>query len=88
MPSCDSTTCAHIDGEGKQVIIQSTDSVNLFGLMALEAPKFINLLTIRSSMSKTVKSIPFLSRLPASLPPTLPSPINPIFMESPKIFLL
>ena len=73
-------------GEGKQVIMQSTDSVNFFGFEAIEAPIAVNSLTIFSLISKTVKSVLFLSKLPASLPPTLPRPINPTFIKSSNIF--
>ena len=40
----------------------------------------INELNVCSFKSRTVRSNPFLRRFPASLPPTLPRPMNPIFI--------
>ena len=83
-----SITSAQILGDGRHVIIKSTFSANSFGDFAVFDPFEIKSFTKLASKSITVKLNLFLSRLPASLPPTLPKPIKPIFIFSPFNFLL
>ena len=80
IPSFPSITSAQTLGEGRHVIIKSTFSANSFGVFEILAPFFLKDSTRLPSRSLTVTSKPFLSKLPASLPPTLPNPINPIFI--------
>ena len=42
---------------------------------------------LRNNFDVTVRSKLFLNKLSASLPPTLPKPINPIFILLPHFFL-
>ena len=55
-------------------------SGNSFAELATLAPKFLKFSVKFSSKSLTVKSNLFLNKLPASLPPTFPKPIKPIFI--------
>ena len=59
---------------------RSTCSAIARGEGALRAPRARNAPTSSSFRSRTVSRAPCRSRLPASLPPTLPRPINPIRM--------
>jgi len=67
--------CAAADaaGEGRQVITMSTPATSSPGLFAQAAPASTKGRAIASSRSRTVRSTPFRSSAPASLPPTLPS---------------
>ena len=53
---------------------------SFFGVSVIEAPFFSNFFISLLSKSKTVSLKLFLSKLPANFPPTLPNPINPIFI--------
>ena len=86
-PSFASITSEQTSGDGKQVIIRSTSSVNSFVVFATLAPLSIKLFEIFSSKSLTVKSNLLLNKLPASFPPTLPSPIKPIFITTSLIIM-
>ena len=80
MPFFDSITSEQALGEGRQVITISQSSAISFGELIVDAPRATNSFTKESFKSLTVRSKPFLKRLPASLPPALPRPINPTFM--------
>ena len=80
IPSSASITAALASGLGKQVIIMSVVSAICLGDSPNFAPFSKKGLAISLFRSRTVKSKPLRKRLPANLPPTLPSPINPIFM--------
>ena len=81
-PSSDSITSAHISGEGRQVIIKSVCSASSLALLETFAPLFLKSFVRFFSTSRTVKSNLFLNKLFANLPPTFPSPINPIFITT------
>ena len=76
-PSGASMTSAEIAGEGRQVMMRSTPSASARGVAALRAPRAVNAATRCASRSRTVRSTPWCSRLPASCPPTFPSPMKP-----------
>ena len=65
-----------------QVMIRSTASAIALGDSAHSAPFSRKGAASSRSRSRTVKENPLRCRLPASLPPTLPRPMNPIFILS------
>ena len=79
-PSCASMTWAQALGDGRQVITRSHVSIISFGLSAHVAPFAIKGSARDLSRSRTVVSNPFRTNDPASLAPTLPSPMKPTFM--------
>ena len=86
IPSSLSITSADTSGEGREVMIKSDFSANSLGDFATLAPKSFKEFVKVSSKSLTVRSKLFLNKLPASFPPTLPKPINPIFILFPLLF--
>ena len=79
-PSSASSTAADAAGVGRQVMTASQDSIIRAGLSPQCAPASRNGWAASRSRSRTVRSSPLRSREPASLRPTLPSPMKPIFM--------
>jgi hypothetical protein len=73
-------TSAETAGEGKQVMTTSHCRAISAPDGAQLAPASSNACAAPCSTSRTVKSKPLRNRLPASLAPTLPKPINPIFI--------
>ena len=80
IPFSPSITSAQIFGDGKQVITTSASFTRSPVDLAIFTPLDLNWSVIALFKSYTVKSNLFLCKLPASLPPTFPSPINPIFI--------
>ena len=76
-PSSASSTTADAAGDGKHVITTSTDSAIAFGDSAHFAPPSSNGCVASGDGSRTVRSMPLRNSDPASLPPTLPSPMKP-----------
>ena len=87
-PSSASITAADAAGEGKQVITTSQADAISFGLSDQEAPSSRNGCATDCSRSRTITSCPLRIRLPANLPPTLPRPINPIFISMSRYVML
>ena len=79
-PSLSSITEAEAAGDGKQVITASHFSMSVRLSIQVLAPIFVNFLTRSAFKSRTYNSTLFLKREPASLPPTFPKPIKPIFI--------
>ena len=86
-PSSASSTSADAAGVGRQVMAASQDSIIRAGLSPHSAPAARNGCAVSRSRSRTVTSSPLRSSEPASLPPTLPSPMKPIFMRAPLIWV-
>ena len=81
-PSSASSTSADAAGVGRQVMTASQDSIIRTGLSPQCAPASRNGRAAPRSRSRTVRSTLLRSSEPASLPPTLPSPMKPIFIYS------
>jgi hypothetical protein len=80
IPSSASITVAEAAGEGRQVMTSSHVAAISAGLSAHFAPLARKRRATPRSRSRTVRSWPLRSSEPASLPPTLPRPMNPIFI--------
>ena len=65
------------------LLLNLTFSANSFGDFTVSDPLDTKFFTKLPSKSITVKLNLFLNKLPASLPPTLPKPIKPIFIFPP-----
>ena len=78
IPSSASITEALTSGDGRQVMMISHVCAISFGLSAHFAPESRKEAAASRWRSRTTTSHPLRIRLPASLPPTFPSPINPI----------
>jgi|GEM_PF-4507541 len=70
-------------GLGRQVMTASQSRISWAGLSPRVAPRATNPSTKSPFRSCTETSWPLRSRLPASLDPTFPSPMKPIFMVCP-----
>ena len=80
-PSSASSTAAEMAGEGRQVMTASHSSAICFGDSPKVAPASISGCVAVVIGSRTTTSRPLRMSDPASLAPTLPRPMNPIFMR-------
>ena len=76
-PRSPASTCIDTAGEGRHVITASTCSATACGFSAHVAPRRTRSAPTSGLTSVIARSNPFLTRLPASFAPRLPSPMKP-----------